>query len=303
MVSRIMLNFAYMKYKEVAMRKIAILSLCAVTLLSGCGTYAGSGAYTGATFGSIIGSAIGGIAGGPRGSDIGTLVGMAGGAAVGGAVGTQADKKVEERRAYDDRRFERKYREHREAATQGNDVYYNGGGGYYGGDESGFDPTNSGDDVLYDFQGSDYTGDYTATHPKDVTPSVRYDGIRLPEKPAGVPLEVHGARFVDDNQDHILSPGELSKVIFEVYNRSDEAVYDVQPMVVETTGNKHVRISGTIHVERILPGKGVRYTAMVKAGKRLKAGGLIFRVYAVKGNHDVVSNVSEFNIRAGRVKD
>ena len=73
------------------MKKILILSLGAVILLSGCGTYAGEGAFVGASFGSVIGSAVGGISGGFRGSDIGTLVGMAGGAVVGGAIGAQAD--------------------------------------------------------------------------------------------------------------------------------------------------------------------------------------------------------------------
>ena len=300
-----MLNFAYNKNKEAAMKKIAILSLCGVMLLGACTTYTGTGAYAGATLGSVVGSAIGGIAGGPRGSDIGTLVGMAGGAAVGGAIGAQADKKEQERRDYEDRRFERKYREHRAAATRGNDSYYGGDDAYYdggderyGGDESGFDPTNSGDDVLYDFQGSDYTGNYTAATPEDVTPEVRYDGLPRARQQPAVPLEVRGARFVDDNQDRSLNAGELSKVIFEVYNISQEPVYDVQPIVVETTGNKHVGISSTVHVERIVPGKGVRYTAMVKAGKRLKDGELAFRVYAVTGNHDVASNVSELKIRS-----
>ena len=293
-----MLNFAYNKKKEAGMKKIAILPLCGVMLLGACTTYTGAGAYAGATLGSVVGSAIGGIAGGPRGSDIGTLVGMAGGAAVGGAIGAQADKKEQERRDYEDRRFERKYREHRAAATRGNDAYYNSEGAYHGGDDSGFDPTNSGDDVLYDFQGPDYTGDYTAAHPKNVTPTVRYDEVTPAQRPQALPLEVRGARFVDDNQDRSLNPGELGKVIFEVYNMSQEPVYDVQPMVVETTGNKHVSISSTIHVERILPGKGVRYTAMVKAGRKLKNGELAFRVYAVTGNHDLASNVSELKVRS-----
>lgn len=288
-----------LKRKEALMNRCVVLSLGAVMLLSGCGSYTGSGAYTGATLGSVIGSAIGGITGGPRGSDIGTLVGMAGGAVLGGAVGAQADKQIEEQRRESDRQFERKYREHRDAATRNNDTYYYGGSGYDDGD-SGFDPTNSGDDVLYDFQSSEYTGDYTATRPKDVTESVRYDGLESRPRRAATPLEVRNARFVDDNQDRTLTAGELSKVIFEVYNRSDEAVYDVQPMVVETTGNRQVKISGTIHVERIMPGKGVRYTAMVKAGKRLKNGVLTFRVYAVSGNKGVVSNVSEFDINARR---
>lgn len=49
-----------------------------------------------------------------------------------------------------------------------------------------------------------------------------------------------------------------------------------------------------------MPGKGVRYTAMVKGGKKLKAGTACFRIYAVQGNGNVVSNVSEFNIATAR---
>ncbi|MEF2621198.1 MAG: hypothetical protein U0M48_03510, partial [Xylanibacter rarus] len=174
----------------------------------------------------------------------------------------------------------------------------NNGGGY---EDSGFDPTNSGDDVLYDFNGSDYTGNYTASHPEHVVPSARYDEIGTPAKVADrLPLEVRNARFVDDNQDHKLSGDELSKVIFEIYNVSGSTVYDVQPMVVETTGNKRIYVSNSIHVERIVPGKGVRYTAMVKGGKKLKDGTACFRIYAVQGNGNVVSNVSEFNIATAR---
>ena len=281
------------------MNRNIVLPLAAVMLLVGCGTYTGSGAFSGATLGSVIGSAVGGIAGGPRGSDVGTLVGMAGGAVVGGAIGVQADKQQQERRQYEDERFERKYREHREAATRGGGYAGNGYDGGYA-DESGFDPSGGGDDVLYDFQSSEYTGDYTATHPTDVTHAVDYRDLGAPRRRTALPLEVRNARFVDDNQDRRLTAGELSKVIFEVYNVSQDAVADVQPTVVETTGNKHVAISGTVHVERILPGKGVRYTAVVKAGKRLKDGTLTFRVYAVRGNGEIASNVSEFTIPTGK---
>ena len=132
-------------------------------------------------------------------------------------------------------------------------------------------------------------------------PSARYDEIGTPVKVDDrLPLEVRNARFVDDNQDHKLSGDELSKVIFEIYNVSGSTVYDVQPMVVETTGNKRIYVSNSIHVERIVPGKGVRYTAMVKGGKKLKDGTACFRIYAVQGNGNVVSNVSEFNIATAR---
>ena len=77
------------------MKKVTILAIGTVLMLSSCGTYTGSGAVTGGGFGAILGSAIGGIAGGPRGSDLGTIIGMAGGAVVGATVGAQADEKAQ----------------------------------------------------------------------------------------------------------------------------------------------------------------------------------------------------------------
>lgn len=281
------------------MKKTVILSLGAALLLSSCGTYSGSGAYAGASFGSILGSAIGGISGGWRGSDIGTIVGMAGGAAVGAAIGAQADKEVAVKEAQERASFDERYQQHRSAATSNsqNSGNYNDS---TGSNDSGFDPNGGGDDVLYDFHGEDYTGDYSASMPKEVTPSVRYDALNADAEPTGLPLEIRNARFVDDNQDHKLNGGELGKVIFEVFNRSSKPVYDVQPMVVETTGNKQIAVSGTIHVEKIAPGKGVRYTAMVKANSRIKDGTATFRVYAVQGNNNEASDVSEFNITTSR---
>lgn len=280
------------------MKKILVLSLSAVVLLGSCGTSAGDGAYVGAQFGSIIGSAIGGISGGFRGSDIGTLVGMAGGAVVGGAIGAQADKARKEEIAYEQASFDRRYRQHREAATTGSNR--NTDGYRYDDDESGFDPDGRGDDTLYDFNSTDYTGNYTASEPENVVHSVRYDEIKDVSVKSGYALDIRNARFVDGNQDNMLNPDELCKLIFEVYNTSAEPLSDVQPMVVETTGNRQISVSGTIHIENINPGKGIRYTAMIKAGKRLKGDSAVFRVYAVQGNNNPVSNVIEFDIPVKR---
>lgn len=278
--------------------------MSAVLLLSGCGTYAGSGAYAGASLGGLIGSAIGGISGGPRGSDIGSLIGMAGGAMVGGAMGAQADNAAEQKAAQERAEFGQRYQQHRAAATSGN----NNGGSYNNGsynngtatEDSGFDPTGSGDDTLYDFNSTDYTGDYSATAPENVTSSVHYDNIGAKPSQPTQPLEIRNARFVDDNQDHRLNGGELGKVIFEVYNKSAEPVFDIQPTVIETSGNKQIMVSGSIHVEKIEPGKGIRYTAMVKASNRIKDGNATFRVYAVQGNNNEASNITEFNITTSR---
>ena len=280
------------------MKKILILSLGAVILLSGCGTYAGEGAFVGASFGSVIGSAVGGISGGFRGSDIGTLVGMAGGAVVGGAIGAQADNARQTQIAESRDDFDIKYKQHRDAATRGNGNFSgaNYNEGTQGDDVITFDPSGSGDDTLYDFQSSDYTGNYTASEPHHETSSVHYDKIAFKSQKKSQLLEIRNARFVDDNEDGHINQGEISKVIFEVYNVSKHVVYDVQPLVIETTGNKRISISGTIHVERILPGKGVRYTAMVQAGKRIKGTEAVFRISAAVGSKQDASNVLVFKL-------
>ncbi|MCD8296521.1 MAG: hypothetical protein LUC88_03005, partial [Prevotella sp.] len=162
-------------------------------------------------------------------------------------------------------------------------------------DESGYNAQGTGDDTLYDFTGNEYTGNYTASNPVDVEHPSTYENIESQE-PADITVEIRNARFVDDNQDFSLSPDELAKVIFEVYNTGTETIYDVQPVVEETTGNKQISISSSIHIEQIEADQGVRYTAMVKAGSKLKDGTVTFRIYAVQGNGTLVSNSSEFNI-------
>lgn len=278
------------------MKKSTVLSLSALLLLSSCGTYTGTGAYAGASLGTILGSAIGGIAGGPRGSDIGTIVGMAGGAMVGGAIGAQADAAQQQRHSRYDRPS------HYDNGSTGSGNYNDDSYDYRseGAQDSGFDPNNGGDDTLYDFNDSSYTGSYSATQPEKVAPTVRYDGIGTAQPSTTTPIEVRGARFVDDNQDGRLNAGELCKVIFEVHNTSQNVLTDIQPTVVETSGNRQIAISQSIHVERIAPGKGIRYTAMVKASPRLKDGTSCFRVYAAQGNGHVVSNVCEFNVPTTR---
>ena len=256
------------------MKKIFILLVSSSLLLSSCDTYTGTGAFAGGSVGSILGSAIGGLAGGPRGSDMGTLIGMAGGAVVGAAIGSQADARQQQR--YEERSsYQRPVRTNVQQ-------------------EQVFDSTNSGDDRLYDFNSKDYTGDYSAQQPTTSMPSSTVDelGENLSYSPN---LEIVNARFVDDNEDNALNRDETCKLIFEVMNRGFKPVYDVVPTVVETTGNKHIYISPSVHVEKIDPGKGVRYTAMIKADKRLKNGSAKFCVSVIHGGK-AISKVNEFNI-------
>lgn len=268
------------------MKKVILLMLCSSLVMDSCDTYTGSGAYAGGSIGSILGSAIGGLSGGPRGSDMGTIIGMAGGAVVGAVIGSQADQAQADREAaYQQDRVER-----RSGSDYSNTPVTD--------NPEIFDSNNGGDDRLYDFKGKDYTGDYSAQQPTTSMPTATVEelGARFSYSPT---LEIVNARFVDDNEDNCLNRNETCKVIFEIVNRGHAPVYDVVPTVVETTGNKHIFISPSIHVEKISPGSGVRYTAIVKADRKLKDGMARFCVSVIHEGKSI-SKVNEFNIPTKR---
>lgn len=247
------------------MKKMLILSLGLLLMLSSCGTYEGSGAYAGAHFGSIVGSVIGGINGGWRGSDVGSLVGMAGGAIVGAAIGKAADEKAEARAV-------ERYERHRQANAQRNAQRD------YGYDDSGYDPQGRGDDRIF------------------------FDD--MPGAPVGasepVVLEIRNAHFVDTSRDGFLTRGETARVVFEIYNPSSVPVFGVQPSVLEVTGNKHIFISENVLVESILPKQTIRYTAQVKTDKRLKDGQAIFRVSVLQRGREIASQSRDFKVNTAK---
>lgn len=273
------------------MKKSLTIALSSLLILSGCDTYAGSSAYLGSNIGAILGSAIGGINDGPRGSDVGTIIGMAGGAVVGAIIGNSADQRahdemVEHREAVKQRRMEQQQNEMPESNYSSNDT-----DNY----TSGFDATNSGDDRIYDFNSSDYTGNYSAQTPKEQMPqnsSVEDLAQSFTYTPS---IEIRNARFVDDNEDGKIQRDEICKIIFEVINRGNQPLTDVVPTVIEANGNRHIFISPSMHIESIAPGKGIRYTAVIKADNRLKEGNARFCVSVIQGGK-AISKVSEFNI-------
>ena len=273
------------------MKKSLTIALSSLLILSGCDTYAGSSAYLGSNIGAILGSAIGGINDGPRGSDVGTIIGMAGGAVVGAIIGNSADQRahdemVEHREAVKQRRMEQQQNEMPESNYSSNDT-----DNY----TSGFDATNSGDDRIYDFSSSDYTGNYSAQTPKEQMPqnsSVEDLAQSFTYTPS---IEIRNARFVDDNEDGKIQRDEICKIIFEVINRGNQPLTDVVPTVIEANGNRHIFISPSMHIESIAPGKGIRYTALIKADNRLKEGNARFCVSVIQGGK-AISKISEFNI-------
>ena len=248
------------------MKKIMVISISSLLLLTNCGTYTGTGAYAGGTFGSIIGSAIGGIAGGPRGSDIGTLIGMAGGAAVGAAVGAAADNAQQQR--YEDYRAARQQRavESRQQSAYQQD----------------YDASNAGDDRLYGFDENFSTTEHYGS------------------EGAGADIEIRNPRLLDASRDGELNRGEEARMVFEVFNKSSKPAFRVLPTVTEVTGNKHIRVSENVLVESIQPGKGIRYTAVIKADNRLKDGEAVFRIGVMQRNRDIPGQAKEFRIRTNK---
>lgn len=85
-------------------------------------------------------------------------------------------------------------------------------------------------------------------------------------------LQIRNIRFIDENRDRILQAGETGKVIFDIVNEGNESALNVVPFVAETTDNRHITISPSAMVERIAPGCGVKYTATISAGRKLKNG-------------------------------
>ena len=70
-------------------------------------------------------------------------------------------------------------------------------------------------------------------------------------------------------------------------------------MVVESTGNRQVMVSPGIEVESIAPGSGIKYTATVIGGKRLKNGELRFQLSTLYGN-DRQTETQELRIATQR---
>ena len=89
-------------------------------------------------------------------------------------------------------------------------------------------------------------------------------------------------------------------MVFEIYNTSGKPVFQVLPTVVELTGNKHIHISENVLVESIMPGRGIRYTAVLKADDRLRDGDAVIRVGVFQGNREVNSQTQEFTIKTSR---
>lgn len=302
------------------MKKSLTLVVGAALVVSSCTSYTGAGAYMGTSLGSILGSAIGGIAGGPRGSDIGTIVGMAGGAVVGSAIGAAVDNS-ENARQYDDARQSsrrstqtNRHRNNIQRYEARQDGVYGGQYGtsqnYVEGQSAGlyspdavFDSTNSADDRI-DFDAPEPTRRDLLAQPSDTIMRSNSAGSTVESIGASAleqctRLSIRNVRFADSDGDGTLARGEIGRVTFELYNVGQTPVYAINPSVVENGDGGSLYISPSILVESIDPGKGIRYTATVKGGRKLRNGKLQLYVSAMQGGKPV-SHVTVLNVPTKR---
>ena len=113
-------------------------------------------------------------------------------------------------------------------------------------------------------------------------------------------LEIRRPMLMDTSRDQILSRGEEARVVFEIFNTSTKPVYRITPSVVEITGNKHIEVSDNVMIESIEPGKGIRYTALVRADNRLRDGEAVFRIGVFQGRKEITSQTREFRIQTSK---
>lgn len=121
----------------------------------------------------------------------------------------------------------------------------------------------------------------------------RYQNSKV--KQSFAQLRIRNIRFIDDSRRRTINAGESSKVIFEIMNEGKTAVRNVVPIVEQLTKIKHIGISPSVMIEEILPGNGIKYTAWIYAGAKLKDGEATLRV-AVSDENAVICDSQEFTI-------
>ena len=269
------------------MKNVMILGLAATFFMSSCSSYI-NGTFTGGSLGSVLGSAVGDIIGGPRGSDIGTIVGMIGGAAVGAAMDANAQKRNQEA-AHD--HYERVQQNKAQGINPYDDMYSYSQEGYVNeqqGEEIVLDTTASGDDRIYDFQPS------TEMEQKAMMNIPESSVIeRLSTMPYEIPnVEICNVVFTDNNNDGVLSRGEVGKVVFEIHNNGTQPISNLIPSIVEDANSGHFTISPAVQIDGLMPKEIVRYTASIVADKKIKAGISSFTITVLLNNKSIAKVVS-----------
>ncbi|MBE6286593.1 MAG: glycine zipper family protein [Mediterranea massiliensis] len=112
----------------------------------------------------------------------------------------------------------------------------------------------------------------------EVTPVPRQAQVERIRSASDNRLKIRNIRFIDAGRNQTINSEEDCKIIFEIMNEGDKPAYNVVPVVNEVSGMKRITISPSVLVEAIAPREGVKYTATLSAGKRIKSGRALIRV-------------------------
>ena len=112
-------------------------------------------------------------------------------------------------------------------------------------------------------------------------------------------VKIRNIRFIDDGRNHIINPRENCKIVFDIVNEGKRTAYHVIPIVEEISGAKHIDISPSIMLEELEAHSGLKYTATLTAGKRLRSGEAAIRV-AIADINGELYDTHEFTIKMKR---
>ena len=308
------------KYTTILMSAALLASSC--TTGAGSGAYAGS--TLGSILGSAIGGIAGGPRGSDIGTIVGMAGGAIVGGALGDAAEKQQYAAQSDELARRNQRIQRSkarrqqseypFRQGQYSPQQdytysqpsARQNYGQGSSQAYSQPDTDIDPsamvdsTNLGDDRI-DFSPSDGTGAQNGVHVgaqasagqtaagAGGVPTVdasRIESIYSARESRPGHLTIKNVRFADTDGDSRLHSGEIGRVSFEIYNNTDATVYDFYPTVAAAESAR-ISISPSVRVESIAPGQGIRYTATVRADRRVKTGTQQLMVSATKAGKPI----------------
>lgn len=112
-------------------------------------------------------------------------------------------------------------------------------------------------------------------------------------------ITIEEIRFIDTDHNKTINANETCKLIFCIYNHSDQTRYDIAP-IITIEGTKRIYTSPTAIVSSIEPDKGIRYTASIVGARNLKDGIATFHISLPTGFQKKVKTFHTFQIQTAR---
>jgi hypothetical protein len=108
-----------------------------------------------------------------------------------------------------------------------------------------------------------------------------------------LPLVIQNIRFVDANHNHAIEPREECKLVFDLYNEGNTALYNVFPRI--TLSNDRVGVSDPAIIEKMEAGQTLRYTATLYGYSNLRNGTVSITITACQQDGPV-GDVHQFSL-------